>query len=153
MRLLRACSAGRLLKYPNDRSGYPLATTISPLIQTLNVPKEKGHIRTTPEMRIEGQANAWGLCDSAMIINSFDNKASPTTTQFAQRQGRQAALNLVRILRGQPTQPGRPRCLAKNMLLSRPLCVTAKYKIDASAPPPRQQCAAAGLWPIFFNAP
>jgi NADH:ubiquinone reductase (H+-translocating) len=35
-----------------------IGTTISPLIQTLNAPKEKGRIRTTPEMRVEGQANA-----------------------------------------------------------------------------------------------
>ncbi|MGB9432769.1 MAG: FAD-dependent oxidoreductase [Candidatus Acidiferrum sp.] len=90
-----------------------IGTTISPLIQTLNVPKEKGRIRTAPEMRIEGQANAWALGDCALIINAFDNKPSPTTAQFAQRQGRQAALNLVRILRGQPTQPFRFKALGQ----------------------------------------
>jgi len=90
-----------------------IGTTISPLIHTLNVPKEKGRIRTTPEMRIEGQANAWALGDCALITNAFDNKPSPTTAQFAQRQGRQAALNLVRILRGQPTQPFRFKALGQ----------------------------------------
>ena len=90
-----------------------IGTTISPLIQTLNVPKEKGRLRTTPEMRIEGQANAWALGDCALITNAFDNKPSPTTAQFAQRQGRQAALNLVRILRGQPTQPFRFKALGQ----------------------------------------
>jgi NADH dehydrogenase len=90
-----------------------IGTTISPLIQTLNVPKEKGRIRTAPEMRIEGQANAWALGDCALITNAFDNKPSPTTAQFAQRQGRQAALNLVRIFRGQPTQPFRFKALGQ----------------------------------------
>jgi NADH:ubiquinone reductase (H+-translocating) len=90
-----------------------IGTTISPLIQTLNVPKEKGRLRTTPEMRIEGQANAWALGDCALITNAFDNKPSPTTAQFAQRQGRQAALNLVRILRGLPTQPFRFKALGQ----------------------------------------
>jgi NADH:ubiquinone reductase (H+-translocating) len=56
-------------------------------------------------MRIEGQTNAWAIGDCALIINNFDGKPSPTTAQFALRQGRQAALNLVRLLRGEPTKP------------------------------------------------
>jgi NADH:ubiquinone reductase (H+-translocating) len=90
-----------------------IGTTISPLIQTLNAPKEKGRIRTTPEMRIEGQTNAWAVGDCALITNAFDNKPSPTTAQFAQRQGRQAALNLVRVLRGKPAQPFRFKALGQ----------------------------------------
>lgn len=82
-----------------------IGTTASPLVQSLHVPKEKGRIRTTPEMRIEGLSNAWALGDCALIINDFDKKPSPTTGQFAERQGRQAARNLVRILNGEPTQP------------------------------------------------
>jgi NADH dehydrogenase len=82
-----------------------IGTTMSPLIQTLEAPKEKGRIRTAPEMRIEGQANAWALGDCALIINAFDKKPSLTTGQLAERQGRQAALNLVRVLKGEPTKP------------------------------------------------
>jgi len=82
-----------------------IGTTASPLVQSLHVPKEKGRIRTTSEMRIEGQTNAWAIGDCALIINDFDKKPSPTTGQFAQRQGRQAALNVVRLLRGEPTKP------------------------------------------------
>jgi NADH dehydrogenase len=56
-------------------------------------------------MRIEGQTNAWAVGDCALIDNAFDNKPSPPTGQFAERQGRQAALNLVRILKGENTKP------------------------------------------------
>jgi NADH dehydrogenase len=90
-----------------------IGTAISPLVQHLDVPKEKGRIRTTPEMRIEGQSNAWALGDCALIVNAFDNKPSPTTGQFAERQGRQAALNLVRVLKGQPTRPFRFKALGQ----------------------------------------
>lgn len=90
-----------------------IGTTASPLVQNLNVPKEKGRIRTSPEMRIEGQTNAWALGDCALIINDFDKKPSPTTGQFAERQGRQAALNLVRILRSEPTKPFRFKALGQ----------------------------------------
>lgn len=51
-----------------------IGTTASSLVQNLNVPKEKGRIRTSPEMRIEGQTNAWAIGDCAFIINDFDKK-------------------------------------------------------------------------------
>jgi NADH dehydrogenase len=64
-------------------------------------------------MRVEGQTNAWAIGDCAYIINAFDNKPSATTAQFAERQGRQAALNLVRILKGEATKPFRFKALGQ----------------------------------------
>ena len=90
-----------------------IGTSISPLVQHLDVPKERGRIRTAPEMRIEGQTNAWAIGDCALIINSFDNKPSVPTGQFAERQGRQAALNLVRLLKGEDTKPFRFKALGQ----------------------------------------
>ena len=90
-----------------------IGTTTSPIVQELDVPKERGRIRTVPDMRIEGQTNAWAIGDCAFIVNAFDNKPSATTAQFAERQGRQAALNLVRIVRGEPTQPFRFKALGE----------------------------------------
>jgi NADH dehydrogenase len=90
-----------------------IGTATSPIVQALDVPKERGRIRTTPEMRIEGQTNAWAVGDCAYIINAFDNKPSAPTGQFAEREGRQAALNLVRTLQGQPTRPFRFKALGQ----------------------------------------
>jgi NADH dehydrogenase len=90
-----------------------IGTAISPIVQSLDVPKERGRLRTTPEMRIEGQTNAWAIGDCAYIINAFDNKPAAPTGQFAERQGRQAALNLVRILKGEATQPFRFKALGQ----------------------------------------
>jgi NADH dehydrogenase, FAD-containing subunit len=84
-----------------------IGTAPAPLVQNLPVAKEHGRIRTTPDMRIEGHANAWALGDCALIVNAFDNQPCPTTAQFAERQGRQAALNLVRVIRSEATQPFR----------------------------------------------
>ena len=102
---------GRML--PGATVVCTIGTTISPIVERLNVAKERGRIRTVPDMRIEGQTNAWAMGDCAFIVNAFDNKPSPTTAQFAERQGRQAALNLIRILRGQPTQPFRFKALGQ----------------------------------------
>jgi NADH:ubiquinone reductase (H+-translocating) len=90
-----------------------IGTAISPIVQALDVPKERGRIRTAPEMRIEGQTNAWAIGDCAYIINAFDNKPAAPTGQFAERQGRQAALNVVRILKSEPTQPFRFKALGQ----------------------------------------
>src|SRR6202041_2075160 len=90
-----------------------VGTTTSPIVERLNVPKERGRIRTAPEMRIEGQTNAWAIGDCAYIINAFDNKPAAPTGQFAERQGRQAALNVVRILKSEPTQPFRFKALGQ----------------------------------------
>jgi NADH:ubiquinone reductase (H+-translocating) len=90
-----------------------IGTAISPIVQSLDVPKERGRIRTTAEMRIEGQTNAWAIGDCAYIINAFDNRPSAPTGQFAEREGRQAALNLVRILKGEPTKPFRFKALGQ----------------------------------------
>jgi len=90
-----------------------IGTATSPLVEHLDVPKDKGRIRTAPDMRIEGKTNAWAIGDCALIINAFDNKPSAPTGQFAERQGRQAALNLVRILKGEPTQPFRFKALGQ----------------------------------------
>ena len=82
-----------------------IGTATSPLVQYLDAPKEHGRILTQPDMRIQGHTNAWALGDCALIVNAYDNKPSLTTGQFAERQGRQAALNLVRVLKGEPTRP------------------------------------------------
>jgi NADH:ubiquinone reductase (H+-translocating) len=90
-----------------------IGTSPSRLVQYLDVPKERGRIKTTPDMRINGHTNVWALGDCAVIINAFDNKPSVTTGQLAERQGRQAALNLVRVLKGEPTRPFRFRPLGE----------------------------------------
>ena len=56
-------------------------------------------------MRLKGQSNVWAIGDCAVIVNALNGQPSPTTGQFAEREGRQCAENIVRVLRGQPTRP------------------------------------------------
>lgn len=82
-----------------------IGTTISPVVEHTDTPKEKGRLLTEPDMRLRGRANAWAIGDCASILNAHDGQPSPPTGQFAERQGRQCALNIVRTLRGEPTRP------------------------------------------------
>jgi NADH:ubiquinone reductase (H+-translocating) len=90
-----------------------IGTATSPLVQYLDAPKDRGRILTQPDMRIQGHSNAWAVGDCALIINADDNKPALTTGQFAEREGRQAALNLVRVLKGEPTRAFRFKALGE----------------------------------------
>jgi len=85
----------------------------SPVIQKLEAPKERGRLVTLPDMRVSGHSNVWAIGDCALINNSYDNTPSPPTGQFAERQGRQAAQNIVRVLKGKETKPFRFRPLGQ----------------------------------------
>ncbi len=77
----------------------------SALITGLDLPKDRGRLRTAADMRVEGTENLWAVGDCAAVPNEHDGQVSPATAQFAERQGRQAAENIVRVFRGQATQP------------------------------------------------
>jgi len=82
-----------------------IGSTAAPFIERMDAPKEKGRLLTEPDLRLRGRANAWAVGDCALIVNALDQQLSPPTGQFAERQGRQCAQNLARVLRGTPTRP------------------------------------------------
>jgi NADH dehydrogenase len=75
------------------------------VIERLDVPKERGRLLTQADMRLLGVDNAWAIGDCAHIVNAYNHEPSPATGQFAERQGRQAAANIVRVIHGRPTRP------------------------------------------------
>jgi len=77
----------------------------APVVSGLNAPKEKGRLLTEPDMRLRGRQEAWAIGDCAWIVNAHDGQPSPTTGQFAERQGRQCAENLIQVLESKPTEP------------------------------------------------
>jgi NADH dehydrogenase len=107
-RVMLATGEGVGLKDDFVRGGTIVCTigsTTSPVVDRLDTPKEKGRILTDPDMRLRGRANAWAIGDCASIRNAHDGQPSPPTGQFAERQGRQVANNVVRTLAGEPTRP------------------------------------------------
>ncbi len=77
-----------------------IGTAASPVVQRLDAPKEGGRLLTDPDLRVQGFANVWAIGDCARIVNAHDGRECPPTGQFAEREGRQAAENIVRVLRG-----------------------------------------------------
>ncbi len=85
----------------------------APIVAALDVPKEKGRLVTEPDMRLRDFQNTWVVGDCAYIINTYNGQPSPTTGQFAERQGRQCARNILATLQEKPTRPFRFRQLGE----------------------------------------
>jgi NADH dehydrogenase len=81
----------------------------SPLVAKLDLPNERGRIRTDRQLRVEGRDNVWALGDAALIPlvenASERHDFAPPTAQFAVREARQLAFNLAAALEGRPGAP------------------------------------------------
>lgn len=107
-RVMLATGEGVGLKDGFVRGGTIVCTigsTTAPVVDRLDTPKEKGRLLTEPDMRLRGRTNAWAIGDCANILNAHDGQPSPPTGQFAERQGRQCADNIVRVMAGGVTRP------------------------------------------------
>jgi len=81
-----------------------IGTAANPLLQELPLPMSRGRITVNADMSVVGWPGIWALGDCAAVPNADDGKISPPTAQFADRQARQLAKNLVRCLSGAPTR-------------------------------------------------
>ena len=90
-----------------------IGATASALVEKMSIPKNNGRLITEPDMRVSGLPHAWAIGDCAFIMNSHDGKPAPPTGQFAEREGRQVALNIDRVLRGKETRAFRFRPLGQ----------------------------------------
>lgn len=75
------------------------------LIKKIGLPLERDRLKTEPDMRVTGTANVWAFGDCAAVRNAWNREISPPTAQFALRQAKQLAANLVRVLSGEATKP------------------------------------------------
>ncbi|MEE9394113.1 MAG: FAD-dependent oxidoreductase [Planctomycetota bacterium] len=82
-----------------------IGSMASPVIKKLDVEMERDRPITEPDMRVKGHDSLWAIGDCALIINAEDGKPSPPTGQFAEREGKQAAYNIIRTLKGEETKP------------------------------------------------
>lgn len=105
----RATPLGITLKDKRYVHGATIVCTIGtsphPMIQKLNLKKERGRICTNPDMSIPGYENVWAVGDCAAIVNALDGKICPTVAQFAERQAKQAADNIIATIEKRETKP------------------------------------------------
>ncbi|TCS64938.1 FAD-dependent oxidoreductase [Varunaivibrio sulfuroxidans] len=78
----------------------------SPLIEALDIEKERGRLKVDRFMRIPGVDGAWAVGDAALIPLTDTPEGprdyAPPTAQFAVREGQQLAANVAAQISGAP---------------------------------------------------
>ncbi len=72
-------------------------------IQNEALPTDRGRILVSGDMSVPELSGIWALGDCALVPNLHDKQMSPPTAQFAERQGKQLAKNILAYTNGNPT--------------------------------------------------
>jgi NADH dehydrogenase len=76
-----------------------------PVVEALPLPKAKGgRLEVDSFLRVKGTMNLWSVGDCALALTP-DGKPCPPTAQYATRQAKVAAENIVAVLRGTELKP------------------------------------------------
>lgn len=104
----RLTSASPQAAILDDGTKIPSKTIIStvpsspnPIIESLEISKEKGRVKTDATMQVEGQSDIWALGDCALIpqLNNGGGYCPPTA-QFAIREAKVLAQNIKAATEG-----------------------------------------------------
>ncbi|MGG5822565.1 NAD(P)/FAD-dependent oxidoreductase [Falsiroseomonas sp. HW251] len=82
-----------------------IGTRPNALLATLGLVSERGRVCVEPALRVRGHDDVWACGDCALVPNAHDGSTSPPTAQFAVRQARQLADNLLAVVRGAAPRP------------------------------------------------
>jgi NADH dehydrogenase len=118
VRAVRVGADGVVLSDGELVAGHTVVCTIgtapNPLVERLGLECKAGRIVVAADLSVadaggsEGQgggSSLWALGDCAFVPNALDGSVSPPTAQFAVRQARCLADNLLARLAGRPTRP------------------------------------------------
>jgi len=86
-----------------------VGTQPNALAERLQVVLERGRIPVHPDLSVRGTAHTWAVGDCALVHNAHDDRFAPPTAQFAVREARLLAENLLARLSGKPTRAFRYR--------------------------------------------
>ena len=78
-----------------------------PLVKKLGLPEQRGRILVDECLRVMGFRNVWALGDAAAVPDRRKGGTCPPTAQFAVRQGKQCAHNVLAVIRGKFPTPFR----------------------------------------------
>jgi NADH dehydrogenase len=73
-----------------------------PLMAKIPIPQDRGRIRVDATLQIEGTTNLWAMGDAALVPDTRRGGWCPPTAQYALRQGRQCAHNVLAAIQAKP---------------------------------------------------
>jgi NADH dehydrogenase len=81
-----------------------IGTRPNALIERMPLASERGRLVVDADLSVPGAPGVWAVGDCALVPNAHDGKVSPPTAQFAVRQARLLAHNLVASIERRPTR-------------------------------------------------
>ena len=81
-----------------------IGTRPNALVESLGLSTAGGRIIVNADLSVSGSPGVWAIGDCAQVTNARDGKQAPPTAQFAVREARCLASNLLATLAGAPTQ-------------------------------------------------
>lgn len=81
-----------------------IGTRANSLVDSIGLRTERGRIVVSADLSVPGHAGLWAMGDCAAVPNAFNGQTAPPTAQFAVREGRLLAHNLLSALEGSPTR-------------------------------------------------
>lgn len=86
-----------------------IGTAPNPLVERSPLPLDRGKIIVNADLSVRAIPGAWAVGDCARVPDAGEGGIAPPTAQFAVREARCLAQNLLAPIRGQPTEPFRYR--------------------------------------------
>jgi NADH dehydrogenase len=80
-----------------------IGTRPNALLERLEVPLEQGRIAVNADLSVRDTAGVWAIGDCARVPNAHNGSFAPPTAQFAVREARSLARNLLAVLSGGST--------------------------------------------------
>jgi NADH dehydrogenase len=88
-----------------------VGTRSNPMVEKLSLELKQGRIPVAPDLSVPGHEGLWALGDCALVPNAHDGSFSPPTAQFAVRQAKHLARNLLAKISNRNTEAFRYRSL------------------------------------------
>ncbi len=86
-----------------------IGTRPNPLVERTALPTERGRVLVNADLSVRDTPGVWAIGDCALVPNAYDGKPAPPTAQFAVREARCLAENLLAAIRHEPTRPFKHR--------------------------------------------
>ncbi|MGD2169159.1 MAG: FAD-dependent oxidoreductase [Chlamydiota bacterium] len=103
-RLATATPAGAILDDETKLNSKTVISTVpsspNPLLEHLKLPQEKGKIKVDATMQVQGEDCIWAIGDCAQIPDLQTGSTCPPTAQFAIREAKVLARNIVNVING-----------------------------------------------------
>lgn len=133
---LAAASAGEAILSDDTRiMTKTLISTVpsspNPLIDAIDLPKERGRVKVNSGLRAIGTDNVWAMGDCALVPLASGG-VCPPTAQFAIRQAKTCANNIVAALRGGEQKTFQFKELGKLAALGHRSAVAEMFGINVS---------------------